>query len=365
MMLDNHPDDFFLLQIHLAGTYEIYWGGTTRANFYGVTGTPIAWTDGVREDYGGTGNTAQDYARYNASYNARKAVPTDVTIDLVAKETGSWVYDVRATVCVEPAGTGKTVRIYMAEVLDNWPSWPTYSRNTLRQAVNLKEFTIAAGECAEVVHRFTFYTPEQTSPEDIKIIAWAQEPLASAPAEVHQAGRMTWPFPSAPCEPLAVRSYREHGAAGELYLDLGISDGIEPRVGGIVELEVDLDDAWGFTGGVTVNCDPSWPEPPGTVSVTGPIDDTVTLEFDPALPNESYCTIQFDCGAEVCVTSCDGDMNLDGGTNTTDASSVKLRFGQTLTDANCEWDFNTDGAINTTDYSQVKLRFGNIAPSCP
>ena len=58
-------------------------------------------------------------------------------------------------------------------------------------------------------------------------------------------------------------------------------------------------------------------------------------------------------------------MNRSGETNTTDASSVKLRFGQPPTDANCEWDFNCDGAINTTDASQVKLRFGFSAPECP
>ena len=61
----------------------------------------------------------------------------------------------------------------------------------------------------------------------------------------------------------------------------------------------------------------------------------------------------------------EGDMNRDGDTNTTDASTVKLRFGQALTDANCEWDFNHDGVINTTDASQVKLRFGFTAPECP
>ncbi len=361
MMLDNYPDDFYLVQIHASGSYYISWGGS-RMNFYGVTGTPWAWFDGVLENYGGYGDTTLDYNRYHASYNTRKAVPTDVTIEQVANETGAWEWDVRATVCVEPTGTGKTMRIYMVEVLDNWPSWPTYSRNTLRQAKATTDVTVAAGECAEVVRHFVFYAPEQGAPDDIKIIAWAQAPLSSAPAEVYQAGRMTWPFPGAPCEPLAVRSYRDHAAAGELYLDMGISDGIEPRVGGIVKLEVDLDDTWSYRAGATVNCDPAWS---GTITETGPIGDTVTLEFDPALPDEAYCTIEFGCGGEVCVTLCEGDMNLDGVTNTTDASSVKLRFGQTPTDANCEWDFNNDGAINTTDASQVKLRFGKAAPACP
>jgi hypothetical protein len=58
-------------------------------------------------------------------------------------------------------------------------------------------------------------------------------------------------------------------------------------------------------------------------------------------------------------------MNRDGDANPTDASNVKLRFGQTVSDANCEWDFNRDGDINPTDASNVKLRFGYTAPLCP
>ena len=166
---------------------------------------------------------------------------------------------------------------------------------------------------------------------------------------------------------LAARSYADHAAAGELSLDMGVSSGIEPRTGQVVKLEIDLDDATGFGGGATVACTGnSGPITySGTVTHTGTVGNTVTLEFDPALPNEAYCVITLDSNAEVCVRMIEGDMNRDGDTNTTDASSVKLRFGQTPTDANCEWDFNRDGDINTTDASSVKLRFGNTAPVCP
>ena len=58
-------------------------------------------------------------------------------------------------------------------------------------------------------------------------------------------------------------------------------------------------------------------------------------------------------------------MNLSGDTNTSDASQVKLRFGQTPTDADCQWDWNLSGQINTSDYSQAVLRFGKSAPVCP
>ena len=165
------------------------------------------------------------------------------------------------------------------------------------------------------------------------------------------------------CEAQAARSYRDHGAAGELGLDMGVTGGVEPRIGGITKLEIDLDDPTLFAGALTVDCTPiAWP---GSTTVTGPIGDTVTVKFDPALPDQTYCEIELDCGALVCVRSCEGDLNRNGSTNTLDASQVKLRFGQTATEANCEWDFNLSGTIDTTDYSQLKPRFGNTAPECP
>ncbi len=160
------------------------------------------------------------------------------------------------------------------------------------------------------------------------------------------------------------RSLKDHAAAGKLSLGMGVSGGIEPRTGQVTELEIDLDDASSVsvTDTATVNCSAAWA---GTATVTAVVGNTVTVEFSPALTNEAYCTVTLDCSAEVCVRMIEGDMNRDSDCNTTDASSVKLRFGQTVTDLNCEWDFNRDGDINTTDGSAVKLRFGNTAPVCP
>ena len=59
------------------------------------------------------------------------------------------------------------------------------------------------------------------------------------------------------------------------------------------------------------------------------------------------------------------DVNRDGSTNTTDASQIKLRFGQDAATAGPEYDYNTSGTVNTTDFSQIKLSFGNTAGECP
>ena len=56
------------------------------------------------------------------------------------------------------------------------------------------------------------------------------------------------------CSATGVRSYRDHGPVGPLGLDMGISAGVEPRLGGIVELEIDLDDAGGAGTSATVTC---------------------------------------------------------------------------------------------------------------
>ena len=169
---------------------------------------------------------------------------------------------------------------------------------------------------------------------------------------------------AASCAATGLRSLKGHGAAGELSLNLGLSDGIEPRTGQVDKLEIDLDDASSVnvSDTVQVNCSGAWS---GSATVTTKNGNTVTVEFSPALPNQAYCVITMDCGAEVCVRMIEGDMNRSGDTNTTDVSAVKGRFGQTPTDANCEWDFNRDGSINTTDYSSAKARFGMSAPTCP
>ena len=165
------------------------------------------------------------------------------------------------------------------------------------------------------------------------------------------------------CEAVDARSIKLHGAT-EFSLDMGISGGIEPRVGLITKLEIDLDSAASVSVDDTasVNCTTAWS---GSATVTAVVGDTVTVEFSPALTGNATCVITLDCMtrlSEVSVSNIEGDLNLDGLCNPTDFSSVKLRFGQTVVNGNCEWDFNHDGVINPTDASSVKLRFGNTAP---
>jgi hypothetical protein len=171
-------------------------------------------------------------------------------------------------------------------------------------------------------------------------------------------------FDCAVCIALDVRSYKTHGTAGELYLDMGVGAGIEPRSGGLTKLEIDVLDAASFANGVVVTCVGAG-DVSSSVSGTSVAGDTVTVTFDPALPDQDACVIDLDCGGTACVRSCEGDLNRSGNTTAADSLQTKIRFGETATSANCEWDFDLSGGISASDALQIKIRFGFTAPACP
>ncbi len=163
-----------------------------------------------------------------------------------------------------------------------------------------------------------------------------------------------------PCAPVAARSCKDH-AGSRFCLDTDDGNDPEPRQGGITDVEIDLDTAAGFEGSASVDCATPW-----SGSVNTAVDqNTVTLTFDPALPDEAACTITLDCGAAVCARGLAGDADLDGVVTVVDNAATKLRFGMTVDQSTARFDFNRDGDISPVDNSQRKLRFGNYAPACP
>lgn len=194
MMLNNYPDTFTLVQIHVWDAYTTTWGEARKLFYPDVTGTPIAWFDGVEEAHGGTTDVNYMYNWYRSIYLGRQGVPTDVTIRAGGEEVGEQTYKITAQVCVEPGGLDKSVRIHIVQVLDHWPTTGGYHRHGVKQGtdqlVNLQD-----GECANVQATFTFDPTSWANQDDIKIIVWAQNRGTSGPAEVHQAHTMSWPFP--------------------------------------------------------------------------------------------------------------------------------------------------------------------------
>ncbi len=199
-MMTNYPTTFALVEYHWGSSSDPHtttWGNA-RAVFYNVDGTPDAWFDGVSE-CSGAGSVSGAYACYNGYYTARRSVPTDVVIRLGGSSLGGSLYRIEAQVCLEATGTAKTVRIQIAQVLNNWPTSPTYSRNTFRQAAAYMDLNLQPGQCQSVVRNFTFDADSMADQANIKIIAWAQTTAASGPANVYQAAIMNWPFQSLDC----------------------------------------------------------------------------------------------------------------------------------------------------------------------
>ena len=137
-----------------------------------------------------------DWNTYEAQYLSQLTVTTDVTIDLSAAPSAGRdaAFDFTAHICVEPGGQAKPMRIYMVEVLDNYPELADFDRNGFRQAAATEDIFGVPGGCIDVVKAMTLDATSMSRTEDVRIIAWAQEPLNSGPAEVYQAAILSGPF---------------------------------------------------------------------------------------------------------------------------------------------------------------------------
>ena len=127
--MDTYPETFAFVQIHHGDAFATSWGNT-RANFYTDFGSyPTTYFDGMIQIVG-----AQPYTTFENNYLNRQGTPTDVSIALGAvQDTGS-TFTVNANVCIDADGVGKTMRIYIVQVLDHWPTVVSYSRNGFKQA---------------------------------------------------------------------------------------------------------------------------------------------------------------------------------------------------------------------------------------
>ena len=196
--MDAYPDSFAFVQFHVFDEYATPWGDD-RWVFDGGEYTPTAVFGGVDPVVGAVSDVDQQYTIYRANhFLQQRAVPTDVTVDLSAEHVGGQTYRVTAVVGMEAGEIAKTLRVYMVQVLDHWPATPSYHRNTFKQAAPSQDITLAPGSSQAVERPFTFDADSWASQEDIKIVAWAQAPAASAPAEVYQAATRLWPLISLP-----------------------------------------------------------------------------------------------------------------------------------------------------------------------
>ncbi len=197
-MLNEEPVYFAYVQTHISDGYQTAFGNTRFTGFYHLPGYPISIQDGILRRDG-----AQTHATYHNDFTNRHNVKTDVTIAVGGAHLDGAQYRVTARIGIEPDGTGKPMRIYMAQVLDHFPTADTWHRNCEKQAFILQpDITVAPGQTVQVTHDFTLDTDSLANPNNISIIVWAQLPVSTTgnppTAEVYQAAIMKWPFGSLP-----------------------------------------------------------------------------------------------------------------------------------------------------------------------
>lgn len=192
-LYEAYPGRLAVVEYHVFGDgFDAPWGQQRLSDFYvGWCGDvlPIIVYDGYWFWY--------EAGDFTDGLRDRLGEPTDVTIELSAREVRDAVWTVMAEVCIEPGGADKRMRIYTVDTLDHWPDDPSYSLNTLRQAAETQDVDLDAGECTVVESTFTFDSTSWGRQEDIRIVVWASETSSVGPANVFQAAEMSWPFPQA------------------------------------------------------------------------------------------------------------------------------------------------------------------------
>ena len=159
-----------------------------------------------------------------------------------------------------------------------------------------------------------------------------------------------------------VYSCHEHGSLGEVCLSLR-TNYLEPRSGSVSKMLFDT------TAGVSsfsaaVDC--KYHDYNGTITETADGSSVVTVEFDPALPNNDCCTVtltgEVNGDQTIAILLGDADGNFD--VNSLDYSYVKLRLGLPVLDMP-RVDLNADGDITSLDYSTIKLNISAVLLDCP
>lgn len=192
-LINDRPDDFLNIQHHGSDIYETTWS-RSRITFLRITGYPTTWFDGMIERRGAYLSDDQMYTWYNSAINSRLGVPTDVTIEVSARETGADTYEVSADVGIEAGGAGKTMRVHLGQVLDYYPSSTDFRYRNCSVQGYQETITLAAGESTTVSTSMTLSGASADDIENVKFVAWAEATGAASPNNVYQSAKVAYPF---------------------------------------------------------------------------------------------------------------------------------------------------------------------------
>lgn len=158
----------------------------------------------------------------------------------------------------------------------------------------------------------------------------------------------------------------EHNGA-EYCLPLALAEPatVEPRLGGVTRLVLQTA-APVEAGTTTATATCLNGAYTGTITVTSDGTTSVTVSLD-RLPDEDYCTIEFDGGIDdsVSVSVVAGDVDGEGTVTTADGTSITQRLGMVVDGSNFWFDVDLDGRISTADGSFIYQRLGNNVQAYP
>jgi hypothetical protein len=188
-MIDQYPDTLVVVEYHVVDDTTPF-GNERAESFYNIWSRGVPWfeLDGV------------DYVRhidnYEQEFQTRESVSTAVTLSLGAELTSNGAWSVTGRACTEPDGVPLNLHLYLVVVEDDYPDVTGDWRNTCRMGFEPEAVDLTTNSCHEF-SRDVALDPSWTQSE-LKIIAWAQDQAAAAPANVHQAAEQAWPFEPLP-----------------------------------------------------------------------------------------------------------------------------------------------------------------------
>jgi thiol-disulfide isomerase/thioredoxin len=199
-LMTDYPDSFLAIQIHSLDDYETPFGDTL-ASFYQVFSLPDTWFDGTDQMSGDFGSDDQNnYDGFLAMYQARVDLPTPILLDLSVTPAGGQTYTVNVDVELESSADPMRVNVYVADCLYGYPDYPdNRAHNTLRQGFEIQSVDLTPGQTATVQQDVTFDGTSWANQDDIRILAWVQEPALEPPAEVYQSASIAYPFGGTDC----------------------------------------------------------------------------------------------------------------------------------------------------------------------
>ncbi|MEW6199868.1 MAG: hypothetical protein AB1601_14545 [Planctomycetota bacterium] len=192
LMLQNFPNTFISIAIQTA-VYPTTWGNQ-RYSFYGITGVPTAEFDGMIECRGAYSTVSQQYSWYLGAYNSCMAVPTDVAIEMETFKVAADRIRVKAKISIEATGVGKSMRVHFVQLLDRWPFGYTWTRDGVKQGQDMGVIALNAGQSTTLTYDFTLDADSLAHPGDVKVVAFAQDPLSAKPAQVFNGNFLNGPF---------------------------------------------------------------------------------------------------------------------------------------------------------------------------